>query len=131
MIYVNRGLDNELAMKVAEQLSARDRLGAHLRDELGIDPASLARPMQAAWISAASFASFAVVPIVALLIAPTTLRIPMIAALSLLSLAALGAFGGHLGGAPIGRASLRVTVGGALAMAVTAAIGGLFGVTVG
>jgi VIT1/CCC1 family predicted Fe2+/Mn2+ transporter len=131
MIYVNRGLDQALAMKVAEQLSARDRLGAHLRDELGIDPAALARPMQAAWISAASFASFAVVPIVALLIAPTTLRIPMIAALSLVSLAALGAFGGRLGGAPIGRAALRVTIGGALAMAVTAAIGRLFGVVTG
>ena len=131
MIYVNRGLDDELAMKVAEQLSARDRLGAHLHDELGIDPAALARPMQAAWISAASFASFAMVPVVALLIAPATMRVPMIAALSLLSLAALGAFGGHLGGAPLGRASLRVTIGGALAMAVTAAIGRLFGIAIG
>ena len=118
-IYVTRGLDADLAMRVAEQLSARDRLGAHLRDELGIDQASLARPMQAAWVSAASFASFAVVPIVALLVAPAAARIPAIAALSLLSLAALGAFGGHLGGAPIGRAALRVTIGGALAMAVT------------
>lgn len=131
MIYVNRGLDDELAMKVAEQLSAHDRLGAHLHDELGIDPSALARPMQAAWISAASFASFALVPVVALLIAPATLRVPMIAALSLLSLAALGAFGGHLGGAPLGRASLRVTIGGAFAMAVTAAIGRLFGIAIG
>ena len=62
--YVKRGLDKDLAMKVAEQLSTRDRLGAHLRDELGIDQASLARPLQATWISAASFASFAMVPLV-------------------------------------------------------------------
>ena len=131
MIYVNRGLEKELAMQVAEQLSARDRLGAHMRDELGIDQASLARPMQAAWISAASFASFAVVPIAALLVAPAALRIPVIAALSLGSLAVLGAFGGHLGGAALGRAALRVTLGGALAMAVTAAIGRILGVSVG
>ena len=131
MIYIKRGIDKDLAMKVAEQLSARDRLGSHMRDELGIDQASLSRPMQAAWISAASFAAFAVVPIVALLIAPTALRIPMIAAFSLMSLAALGAFGGHLGGAPLGRAALRVTIGGALAMIVTALIGRILGVSIG
>jgi VIT1/CCC1 family predicted Fe2+/Mn2+ transporter len=131
LIYMNRGLERELAMKVAEQLSARDRLGAHLRDELGIDQASLARPMQAAWISAASFASFAVVPIVALLATPAASRITAIAALSLISLAGLGAFGGHLGGAPLGRAALRVTIGGVVAMAVTAAIGRIFGVAMG
>ena len=130
MIYVKRGLEQELAMKVAEQLSAHDRLGAHMRDELGIDQTSLARPLQAAWISAASFASFAIVPIVALLVAPAAWRIPMIAALSLVSLAALGAFGGHLGGAPLGRAALRVTIGGALAMTVTAVIGRILGVSV-
>src|ERR1700726_1772921 len=128
LIYMKRGLERELAMKVAEQLSARDRLGAHLRDELGIDQATLARPMQAAWISAASFAAFAVVPIVALLAAPAASRVSAIAALSLISLAGLGAIGGHLGGAPLGRAMLRVTIGGVLAMAVTAAIGRIFGV---
>src|SRR4030095_15394885 len=79
------------------------------------------------WISAASFASFAVVPIAALLVAPAWLRIPAMVALSLLSLAALGALGGHLGGAPVGRAALRVTIGGGFAMAVTAAIGRLLG----
>jgi VIT1/CCC1 family predicted Fe2+/Mn2+ transporter len=131
LIYVNRGLDQALAMKVAEQLSTYDRLGAHLRDELGIYQGSLARPMQAAWISAASFASFAVLPIVALLVAPAASRIPAIATLSLFSLAALGAFGGHLGGAPVGRAALRVTIGGALAMVVTAAIGRIVGVAIG
>ena len=131
MIYVKRGLDQELAMKVAEQLSTRDRLDAHMRDELRIDQATLARPMQAAWISAASFASFALVPIAGLLIAPAALRIPVVAAVSLVSLAALGAFGGYLGGAPLVRASLRVTLGGALAMAVTAVIGRILGISVG
>ena len=127
---MNRGLEKELAMKVAQQLSDRDRLGSHLRDELGIETGSRARPLQAAWISATSFASFATVPIAALLIAPLSRGIPAIAVLSLVSLAVLGAFGGHLGGAPVGRAALRVTIGGALAMAVTAVIGRLLGVSV-
>jgi len=131
MIYVKRGLEKELATKVAEQLSAHDRLGSHMRDELGIEQVAFARPFQAAWVSATSFASFAMLPVAGLLIAPASLRIPAIAALSLLSLAALGAFGGHLGGAPIGRAALRVTIGGALAMAVTAAIGRVFSVAAG
>jgi VIT1/CCC1 family predicted Fe2+/Mn2+ transporter len=131
MIYVKRGLEPGLASKVAEQLSAHDRLGAHVRDELGFDQTALARPLQAAWISAASFAAFAIVPIVALLVAPAALRIPMIAVFSLVSLAALGAFGGHLGGAPLGRAALRVAIGGALAMTVTAVIGRILGVSVG
>ena len=131
MIYVQRGLDKDLAIKVAEQLSAHDRLGAHLLDELRIDHASLARPMQAAWISAASFALFAMVPITALLVAPVVLGIPAIVAASLASLAVLGAFGGYLGGAPLGRAALRVTVGGALAMAVTAVIGRIVGMSMG
>ena len=86
MIYEKRGLDKELAMNVAKQLSAHDRLGAHMRDQ-----ASLSRPLQAAWISAVSFAMFSGVPVIALLIAPAALRIPLIAALSLLSLSALGA----------------------------------------
>lgn len=130
-IYAKRGLDPELASKVAVQLSQRDRLGTHLRDELGIDVTALSRPFQAAWISAASFASFALVPILALLAAPTAWRIPAVATLSLASLAGLGAFGGKLGGASMGQAAVRVTIGGGLAMAVTAAIGRLFGVAVG
>jgi VIT1/CCC1 family predicted Fe2+/Mn2+ transporter len=130
-IYVKRGLDRELARRVAEQLSSRDPLSAHLRDELGIEPNALAQPLQAAWISASSFALFGVVPIVPLLLAPTALRIPVIVTFSLASLGALGALGGYLGGAPPARAALRVTLGGALAMAVTAAIGALLGVSVG
>jgi VIT1/CCC1 family predicted Fe2+/Mn2+ transporter len=100
----------------------------HMREELGIDPAALARPLQAAWISATSFATFALVPILALLIAPASLRISSIATLSLASLGALGALGGHLGGAPRGRAAVRVLSGGALAMLLTYTIGKLFGV---
>jgi VIT1/CCC1 family predicted Fe2+/Mn2+ transporter len=131
LIYVKRGLKEDLASQVALQLSAHDRLGAHLQDELGITVASLARPLQAAWISAASFAFFAVVPIVGLLLAPSAWRILVIAAFSLSSLAALGAFGGYLGGAPVCRASLRVTLGGILAMGVTAGIGRLLGASIG
>lgn len=129
-LYVKRGLDEALAKQVAQQLSAHDKLGAHLRDELGIETTSLSRPMQAAWISAASFAAFALVPIAALFVGAGSWRIFSIALASLASLAALGAFGGYLGGAPIVRAALRVTIGGAAAMAVTAAIGRLLGVSV-
>src|ERR1039458_9603464 len=118
-------------MRVAEQLSAHDRLGAHLRDELGLVPSSRARPLQAASISAVSFASFALVPAPGLLVAPAQLRIAAMALSSLVSLAALGALGGRLGGAAMGRAALRVNLGGVLAMALTAAIGHLFGVSTG
>jgi len=131
LIYVKRGLDKKTALKVAEQLSRHDRLGAHMRDELGIDQTALARPLQAAWISAASFVGFALIPISALLAAPADLRIPVIALLSLLCLTFLGALGAYLGGAPILRASLRVTLGGALAMGVTALIGHILGVATG
>jgi VIT1/CCC1 family predicted Fe2+/Mn2+ transporter len=127
MIYVDRGLGKELAMKVAEQLSAHDRLGAHMRDELGIERATLSRPLQAAWISAVSFALFALVPILALSVAPMAWRIPVVAGVSLASLATLGALAAQLGGAPIGVASLRVVLGGGLAMGVTAAIGWAIG----
>jgi vacuolar iron transporter family protein len=130
-IYVHRGLDKQLAHEVAVQLSEHDRLGAHLRDELGISEATRARPLQAAWISATSFALFALVPVLALLVAPASLRMETIGGVTLVSLASLGALGGYLGGAPKIRAALRVTIGGALAMAVTAAIGRLLGVTLG
>jgi len=131
MLYVQRGLDPDLARKVAEQLSTKDRLGAHLRDELGISQESRALPLQAAWISAVSFAAFALVPIAALFLAPPRYSIPIIASVSLLSLGALGALGAHLGGASIGRSLIRMTIGGACAMAATAAIGLLFGVAPG
>lgn len=129
-IYERRGLSHDLAMQVARQLSAHDRLGAHVRDELGIDPLALSRPLEAAVVSAASFAFFAMIPIVSLLLAPAAWGVEIIAATSLLSLAGLGALGGRLGGAPLGRAWIRVAVGGALAMAATAGIGRVLGVAV-
>jgi VIT1/CCC1 family predicted Fe2+/Mn2+ transporter len=115
-IYVHRGLDK--------------KLGAHLRDELGISEQTRAKPLQAAWISAVSFALFALVPVLALLVAPASFRMETIAVITVISLASLGALGGYLGGASMWRASLRVAIGGALAMAVTAAIGRLLGVTI-
>ncbi len=127
-IYRRRGLDADLAQKVAEQLSAGEgRLDVHLREELGFHPDTIARPLQAAAVSAASFAALALLPIVALLVAPPSLRIAAIAAVSLVGLGVLGALGGRLGGAPMGRAAIRVLVGGGAAMAVTALIGHLLG----
>jgi VIT1/CCC1 family predicted Fe2+/Mn2+ transporter len=130
-IYVQRGLDPELAAKVAEQLTAHDPLMAHLRDELGIEKGSLSRPLQAAVVSAVSFAMFALLPIAALLVAPAAYRMETIATITLASLAMLGGLGGYLAGASIKRAVLRVTLGGALAMAVTAGIGRLLGIAQG
>lgn len=129
-IYRARGLDRDLALQVARQLSAHDQLGAHLRDELGIEAETRARPLQAAWISAASFALFALLPIVGLVIAPLAYRMHFIAGITLVSLALLGAAGGRLAGASVVRASLRVTVGGALAMGITALLGHLLGISV-
>jgi VIT1/CCC1 family predicted Fe2+/Mn2+ transporter len=128
-IYVARGLDDALALRVAEALSEKDRLRAHLRDELGIHLESLANPLQAAWISASSFAAFAAIPVLALLVAPAAARTEVIAAVSLISLGVLGAVGARLGRAPLGPATLRVVLGGALAMSVTAGIGALLGVS--
>jgi VIT1/CCC1 family predicted Fe2+/Mn2+ transporter len=128
-IYRKRGLDAELAMKVAEQLSrAGNRLHVHMREELGLDDASLARPLQAAAVSAASFAGLALLPVLALVLAPASFRVVAIAVVSLVSLGVLGAIGGRLGGAPMGRGSLRVMLGGGAAMATTALIGRLLGV---
>ncbi len=127
-IYRRRGLDAALALQVAEQLSAHDRLAAHLRDELGLHEERLARPVQAAMVSAASFASLAVLPLGALLAAPAGMRVPVIALTALVSLAALGAVGARLGGAPRWRGALRVALGGAFAMGITALIGKLLGV---
>ena len=126
-IYEKRGLDPELAQRVAEQLSAHNRLDAHLRDELGLHETTLARPGQAALVSALSFASLALVPIVALLASPARFRVATIAGAGLLALSVMGALGGHIAGAPRGRAALRVLVGGGLAMAVSAAVGHAFG----
>jgi VIT1/CCC1 family predicted Fe2+/Mn2+ transporter len=127
-IYEQRGLDRELARQVAAQLSAHDQLGAHLRDELGISPESRARPFQAAIASAGSFAVFGTLPLASLAIAPLAMRIPVMASASLISLAVLGAIGARLGGAPMIPAAVRVAIGGALAMGITALVGKFFGV---
>jgi len=126
-IYRRRGLEAGLAQQVAEQLSLRGRLDAHLRDELGLGEASRARPFQAAFVSAASFASAGLLPIAALLLAPPALHAAAIVASAMASLAVLGGLGGRLGGAPVLRAALRAVAGGGFAMAVTAAIGLLVG----
>ena len=129
-IYVNRGLDPSLATQVAEQLMAHDALAAHARDELGISHVSSARPVQAALASAGTFAIGAAMPLLTVLVAPTTTLIPFVAGTSLVFLAILGGLGARVGGAPVTRAALRVTFWGALAMALTAGVGALFGAAV-
>ena len=129
-IYVKRGLDPQLARDVAMQLMAKDALGAHARDELGISEATTARPIQAALTSAATFTVGAAMPLLAVLISPANLLVPVVATASLGFLALLGAIGGRAGGAHVLRATIRVTFWGALAMALTAGIGALFGTVV-
>jgi vacuolar iron transporter family protein len=128
-IYVSRGLDPPLAKQVAQQLMAYDALGSHARDELGISTTLAARPILAALSSAASFAVGAALPLVATIFAPQTLLIPIVAGASLVFLAALGALAASAGGASILKGAMRVTFWGALAMAVTAGVGALFGTT--
>ena len=129
-IYVARGLSRELAGEVARQLTVHDALGAHARDELGISAAHSARPVQAALTSAATFAAGAVLPLAAALLSPAAAAVPIVTATSLAFLVGLGAVGASAGGAPVGRAALRVAFWGALAMALTAGVGRLFGAVV-
>jgi VIT1/CCC1 family predicted Fe2+/Mn2+ transporter len=126
-IYVQRGLAPALAAQVAQQLMQHDALAAHARDELGLSAAHRARPRQAALASAISFAAGALLPLLMVLITPTSTLIPVIGGSSLLSLALLGALAARAGGSAVGIAVLRVTFWGALAMAVTAAVGSAFG----
>jgi len=126
-IYVARGLRPGLAKQVAEQLMTHDALGAHARDELGISPGLGARPVQAALASAASFAVGAIMPLFVAAIAPPIGLIPLVSGTSLLFLALLGGLAARAGGASIIVGAMRVTFWGALAMAVTAGIGALFG----
>ncbi len=128
-IYVNRGLDHALAVKVADQLMAKDALAAHARDELGISELTASRPVQAAMASAASFAVGAAMPLMMVLVAPADKLIAVVTAATLISLALLGAIGANAGGAPMATAAARVTFWGALAMALTAVIGKIFGAT--
>lgn len=129
-IYVARGLEPDLARTVAGQLMSHDALGAHLRDELGLSEVTSARPVQAALASALTFSVGAAAPLLLAVLAPPPLQVPAIAAGSLLALAILGAVGARAGGAPVLAPTLRVTVWGALAMAVTAGIGALVGAAV-
>ena len=126
-IYVARGLDATLAKQVARQLMAHDALAAHARDELGISPALKPRPIQAALASAASFAVGAAMPLAVTAIAPVATLIPLVSGTSLLFLALLGGLAAHAGGASVKLGAFRVTFWGALAMALTAGVGALFG----
>ena len=129
-IYERRGLDHALAHEVAVALTEHDALAAHARDELGLDPADLARPIEAAVTSAVSFVLGAAVPLLVVLLLPASVRIVALVGVALVGLALLGALGARLGGAPMGRASIRVLVGGSAALALTAVVGRLFDVAV-
>lgn len=129
-IYIERGLDAGLARQVAIQLMSKDALGAHARDELGISEVTTARPIQAALTSAATFAVGAVMPLAMVLLVPRSFLVAAVSIASLIFLALLGAIAARAGGANIVRATLRVTFWGALAMALTAGIGAIFGTVV-
>lgn len=129
-IYVKRGLDPELALRVATQLMARDALAAHARDELGLSEVHAARPVQAALASAATFAVGAALPLIAAALVPTARILLAVPASSLVFLVVLGGLSAGAGGAARGRAALRVTFWGALAMALTALVGRAFGTVV-
>ncbi|MEZ5995007.1 MAG: VIT family protein [Hyphomonadaceae bacterium] len=129
-IYVGRGVERDLARQVAVQMTAKDALAAHARDELGISPFSTARPVQAAVASAFSFAAGAVLPLSVALLTPLQSAGWSVSIASLFFLALLGAWSARAGGAPVAKAVGRVTFWGAFAMAATAAIGSLFGTMV-
>jgi VIT1/CCC1 family predicted Fe2+/Mn2+ transporter len=130
-IYVSRGLEPALAKQVAEQLMAHDALGTHARDELGISETLSARPIQAAFTSAGSFAAGAAMPLLAAAISPVSSMIIVVSATSLMFLAILGGLAARVGGAKVIVGALRVTFWGALAMGLTAGVGALFSAVVG
>ena len=129
-IYVDRGLTPDLAMQVADQLMAKDALGAHARDELGLSAITSARPIQAALASAGTFAVGAVLPVVVAAMAPRELVSLLVMGCALVLLAVLGALAARVGGAPLGRGAVRVMFWGALAMAASALAGKLFGASI-
>lgn len=129
-IYMDRGVDADLARQVADQLMAKDALTAHARDELGISEVTAARPIQAALTSAATFAIGAALPLSMVVLLPGSLLVAGVSIASLIFLALLGAIGARAGGASVVRATVRVTFWGALAMALTAGIGSIFGTVV-
>ena len=126
-VYVARGVDEGLAREVARQLMAKDALGAHARDELGISEITSARPVQAALASAATFSVGAAAPLALVLVSPSNALIPIVSAGSLLFLSLLGAVGAKAGGAGLLKPTIRVTFWGAFAMGLTAGIGAVFG----
>jgi VIT1/CCC1 family predicted Fe2+/Mn2+ transporter len=130
-IYQSRGVERQTAAAVADQMTAHDALAAHARDELGMSETTAARPLQAAITSALSFTAGAAAPLAVVPFAPLPLLIPAVAAVALVCLVVLGILGARAGGAPLGPSVLRVSFWGALAMAVTAGIGGIFGTAVG
>lgn len=129
-IYVSRGLEQPLADLVAKKLMSSDALGAHARDELGITEVLRARPLQAALASAISFVAGAIIPIIAVLLAPTAWITEILSATALATLGILGATAAYAGGAPIAKGTVRVAFWGALAMGLTAGVGKLFGTVV-
>jgi VIT1/CCC1 family predicted Fe2+/Mn2+ transporter len=129
-IYVKRSLELPLARQVAQQLMAKDALTAHAREELGISEITAARPVQAALTSALTFSIGAALPLLMVVISPIGALVPIVSVASLGFLALLGAIGARAGGANVFRATARVTFWGALAMAVTAGIGKVFGTVV-
>jgi vacuolar iron transporter family protein len=130
-IYMERGIDEGLARQVAIQLTAKDALGAHARDELGISEIVTAHPIQAALVSAATFAVGAVIPVLTAALVPAAHVAPIVAVTTLVALSVLGGLGASAGGAGVVKGAVRVTFWGALAMAATAAVGMIFGVTLG
>ncbi len=126
-IYVKRGIEPALARQVAEQLMAKDALGAHALDELGISEITTARPIQAALTSAATFAVGAAMPLAMVIVSPPAMLVPIVSVASLAFLALLGGIGAQAGGASVVTGTMRVTFWGALAMALTAGIGALVG----
>lgn len=130
-IYVARGLDEDLARQVAVQLTEKDALGAHARDELGISETVTAHPIQAALVSAATFAVGAVIPLIVVLLVAETRIALVVATSTIIALAILGGLGASIGGAGLVRGAARVTFWGALAMVATALVGTIFGVSVG
>ncbi|WP_293775880.1 VIT family protein [uncultured Oxalicibacterium sp.] len=129
-IYIKRGVSSDLARQVAEQLTAHDALLAHARDELGIHDAGRAQPLQAAITSAITFGAGAALPVITAMLVPASMLISSLALTSLIFLIILGSLAAAAGGAPIMRAAVRVGVWGAVAMAVTAGVGHLFGTVV-
>jgi VIT1/CCC1 family predicted Fe2+/Mn2+ transporter len=129
-IYVKRGVDQDIARQVARQLMAKDALSAHARDELGISEITTAHPVQAALTSALSFSVGAAMPLLMVVVSPAAVLVPIVFAASLGFLAFLGAIGARVGGANVLRGTFRVVIWGALAMAITAGIGKLFGTVV-